>query len=362
MLRRGTGRGLQVAAANARSRWLGRKKFWPLKLDIVAAMNSKLLFADWFRGSSWNNWRAVLKGAFALHMSEAERVFFRTVAGRDPPTKPVRELWCVIGRGGGKDSIASLISAYAAALFDRRDRLRPGERALCMCLACDRDQARIVLGYTRSYFESIAPFRAMVRREVASGFELSNGVDIAISTNSYRSVRGRTLLLAIMDECAFWRDERSATPDEETYRAITPGLARMPGSMLIGISTPPAKRGLLYRKYKEAHGRDGDVLVIKAPSLTFNPTLDRTRSARSKQGAESADPRRWIGRAFHRLPTDGSLRVAKASPGPPPARFARWRPTPGRTSASQSGRERPGRCRLDRPGSSDQGDASENRP
>jgi len=245
------------------------------KLDIVAAMNSKLLFANWFKGRSWDSWRTVLKGAFALSMSEDERAFFHTVAERDPPTKPVRELWCVIGRSGGKDSIASLIIAYAAALFDRRDRLRPGERALCMCLACDREQAGIVLGYTRSYFEDIAPFRTMVRRETASGFELNNGVDVAVATNSYRAVRGRTLRLVIMDEVAFYRDERSSTPDEETYRAIAPGLARLPGSMLIGISTPYAKRGLLYRKFKEHYGRDGDVLVIKAPSIAFNPTLDQ---------------------------------------------------------------------------------------
>jgi hypothetical protein len=251
------------------------KKLTKPALDIVAAMNSKLLFADWFKGRSWDNWRTVLKGAFALPMSEAERAFFRTVAERDPPTKPVRELWGVIGRGGGKDSIASLIIAHGATLFDRRDRLRPGERALCMCLACDRDQARIVLDYTRSYFDSIAPLRAMVRRETVSGFELNNGVDIAIATNSYRAVRGHTLRLVIMDECAFYRDERSSTPDEETYRAVAPGLARLPGSMLIGISTPHAKRGLLWRKFKDHYGRNGDVLVITAPSIVFNPTLDQ---------------------------------------------------------------------------------------
>ena len=101
-------------------------------LDIVAAMNSKLLFANWFKGSSWDNWHTVLKGAFALPMSEAERAFFRTVAERDPPTKPVRELWCVIGRSGGKDSIASLVTAHAAALFDRRDHLpNPAEAHRC---------------------------------------------------------------------------------------------------------------------------------------------------------------------------------------------------------------------------------------
>jgi hypothetical protein len=264
-----------MTAAAARSKPAPARPGEAPALDIVAAMNSKLLFADWFKGSSWDNWRTVLKAAFALPMTDAEHAFFRTVAGRDPPERQVRELWCVVGRGGGKDSVASLVVAYTAALFDRRDRLRPGERALCQLLACDRDQARIVLGYTRSYFESIAPLRRMVRREVAHGFELDNGVDVMIATNSYRAVRGRTLLLTIMDECAFWRDERSATPDEETYRAVAPGLARLPGSLLIGISTPHAKRGLLHRKFNEHYGQAGDVLVIKAPSSTFNPTLDQ---------------------------------------------------------------------------------------
>jgi hypothetical protein len=246
-------------------------------IDIVSAMDHPGLFGAWFPGTSWDHWRVVLKAAFALPMTEAECEFFRTVAERDPPTKQVKQLWCIIGRGGGKDSVASLIAAYAAALFEHRRALRPGESAIVQCLACDRDQAKIVMGYTRSYFTGIPPLRAMVKRETAYGFELNNGVDVTIATNSYRAVRGRTVLCAILDECAFFRDERSSSPDEETYRAITPGLARMPGSMLIGISTPYRKAGLLYRMFAEHYGRDGDdVLVIRAPSTTFNPTLDGT--------------------------------------------------------------------------------------
>jgi len=245
-------------------------------IDIVWAMNHRGLFGPWFPGVSWDHWRTVLKAAFALPMTADERAFFRTVAERDPPAKQVKQLWCVVGRGGGKDSIASLIAAYAAALFEHRRNLRPGETALVQCLACDRDQAKIVLGYTRSYFTGIPPLRAMVKRETAYGFELNNGVDVTIATNSYRAVRGRSVLCAILDETAFYRDDRSSTPDEEVYRAIKPGLARMPGSMLIGISTPYRKAGLLYRMFSEHYGRDGDdVLVIRAPSTVFNPTLDQ---------------------------------------------------------------------------------------
>ncbi len=247
----------------------------PSTLNIVTAMNHAGLFKPWFEGASWDGWRTVLKAAFGLPMNEAERAFFRTIAEREPPTKPVRELWCVVGRGGGKDSIASVIAAHAAALY-KPDKLRPGERALVACLACDRDQAKIVLEYTRTFFQDILPLRGMVRRETATGFELSNKVDIAVATNSFRSVRGRSILCAIMDEVAFYRDDRSANPDELLYAALMPGPARVPNSILIGISTPHRRAGLLYNKFAKHYGQDSDVLVVRAPSITMNPTLDRT--------------------------------------------------------------------------------------
>ena len=130
------------------------------------------LFAPWFVGDGdlWFAWRCILKAAFALKMDDREIEFFRSIADRDPPKQRVRELWVIGGRRGGKDSIASLIIAHAAALFDGADKLRPGERALCMCLACDREQAKIVLDYSRSYFSDIELLRDAVMRETSHGF------------------------------------------------------------------------------------------------------------------------------------------------------------------------------------------------
>jgi hypothetical protein len=154
----------------------------------------------------------------------------KQIAGREPPKKPVRECWFVCGRRAGKDSIASLIAGYTAAFFEPSGRLRRGERASVMCLACDREQAGIVLNYVRSYFQDIPFLKRVVTNETATGLELSNGVDIVIATNDYRSVRGRAVAVAILDECAFWRDDRSAAPDAETYNAIVPGTVTVGGS------------------------------------------------------------------------------------------------------------------------------------
>jgi hypothetical protein len=276
--------------------------------DIVEAMNDPKTFgALGFANPSWSGWRSVLKGAFCMAMSESEIEFFRAVAGREPPRKRVRELWIAAGRGAGKDSIASLIVGHAAALFNRPTKpagtfakivsaLRGGEKALCMALAVDRDQAKILLDFTKDYFDKIPALRTMLTRETKNGFELSNQVEVCIATNSFRSIRGRGILMAVLDEVAFWKDEKSSTPDEELYTALLPGLARVPGSMLIGISSPYRKAGILYRKFTEHYGRDSDeVLVIKAPSMVMNPTLDRATVERSIAEDPAKGKAEWLG-------------------------------------------------------------------
>src|SRR5438477_2514465 len=96
-----------------------------------------------------------------------------------------------------------------------------------MLLALDRSTAALVKSYIVGYFEGVPALRGLVTRWNADGLDLANGVSIEIHTNSYRLVRGRTLACVIFDEVAFWRDESSATPDLETYRACLPGLATL---------------------------------------------------------------------------------------------------------------------------------------
>jgi hypothetical protein len=60
---------------------------------------------------------------------------------------------------------------------------------------------------------SIAPnITKLVKHVGIDSIELRNSVVIEVHTNSYRSVRGRSLLCVICDEVAFWRSEDSAVP------------------------------------------------------------------------------------------------------------------------------------------------------
>jgi hypothetical protein len=188
-----------------------------------------------------------------------------------------------------------VVAAHVAAFFSNADRLRPGERALVLNLATDRDQAKICLNYVRAFFTSIPMLGAMVDRETKAGFELTNGVDIAIATNNFRAVRGRAVLAAILDECAFYQSESRTSPDVETFRALMPGLATLPGAMLIGISSPYRRAGLLYQKYKDHFGRAGDVLVVKAASKMLNPRLDQAIIDQALIDDPAAAKAEWLG-------------------------------------------------------------------
>jgi hypothetical protein len=187
----------------------------------------------------------------------------------------------VAGRGAGKDSIATAIATITAVNFNPR-KLRPGEKAVVMLLAVDRPQAGVAFSYIRGYFEEVPALAKLVKHVGDDSIELRNRVVIEVHTNSYRSVRGRSLLCVICDEVAFWRDESSASPDVETVGAVTGGLARVKGSMLILISTAHRRSGLLYQKWRDAYGRDDpDVLVVRGTTtLQFNPTFDAKIIAR----------------------------------------------------------------------------------
>jgi hypothetical protein len=124
--------------------------------------------------------------------------------------------------------------------------------------------------------EAVPLLAPMIMRRDAETIELSNRVTIAIATASFRSVRGFTFVAALADEAAFWHsDEASANPDVEILRSLRPGLANIPGSVLLIASSPYAKRGELYAAYRRHYGKDGArVLVWKAATQTMNSSLD----------------------------------------------------------------------------------------
>jgi hypothetical protein len=256
---------------------------------VAEAMTDVALFGKYFTAPAWNNvrWLPIIKAAFGEQLSIAELVAFKEVAGgRDPPNHKVSELVACVGRGGGKDSIASFLAAFIAITFDpAKANLRLGEDVYVLCLAVDKEQAGIAFNMTKAFFETIPVLKAMVKHIGQDSIDLNNRVTIKITTNDFRSIRGRGILCAIFDESAFWRTgtttDDAANPDIEVYAACSPGLARVPGSMLIMISSVYRRTGMLYDSWQRNYGTDNqDTLAVLGTTTQFNPgfsqaTIDR---------------------------------------------------------------------------------------
>lgn len=233
-------------------------------------------FGPVFAGAQWTAWRAFLKALFALPCTESEAALIERCTGRQGlPSAAAREAWMVIGRRGGKSRIAAFLAVFCACF--RRYRLAPGERGVVMCLASDRRQARVIFRYVLGLLESDPMLAAMVGTKNKESVHLTNGISIEIHTASYRTTRGYTVVAALLDEVAFWSvDEGAANPDAEIVNALRPAMATIEGALLIGLSSPYARRGELWRMYERHYGQESDVLVWQADTRTMNPTVPQS--------------------------------------------------------------------------------------
>ena len=90
---------------------------------IVELMESPDWFADWFKGESWEGWKAFLCGVFALPMTPGRLALWRECTKRQQaPTVAADEAVQVVGRRGGKSRIAALTPRRAVPSCGTRRR------------------------------------------------------------------------------------------------------------------------------------------------------------------------------------------------------------------------------------------------
>lgn len=247
-------------------------------MNIIQSIEDPQLFKPLFRDpSTWRAWMTVLKALFALPMDDADRGRFTHLTGREtPPATPVDEAWLICGRRGGKSFVVALIAVYVACFRDHRPFLGPGEKGVVMVIAVDRKQARVVMRYILALIEHVPMLKSMVLRQDSESVDLDNRISMQITTASYRTIRGYTVVAALCDEISFWRSEESANPAEEILAALRPAMSTIPGALLIGLGTPYKRSGPLYEAYRRHYGQDSPVLVIQAETRVMNPSVPQS--------------------------------------------------------------------------------------
>ncbi|MBS0266252.1 MAG: hypothetical protein JSS02_30260 [Planctomycetes bacterium] len=253
-------------------------------MEIIRAITDSNLFRPFLADadgdlSTWYNWLAALRIMYGLPVPESRRELVERCTGRTQfPSGGFNTALFLTGRRSGKSRIAAVIGAFEAALAGNESRLATGEQGIVAVISPTKRQSRIVRGYLRAVFDSTPMLKDVVTDETQQGFELNNGVLIEVLAGDWRTVRGHTLLAAIVDEAAFfgYDEESKVRSDTELIRAIKPSLATT-GGKLIGISSPYARRGWCFNTYQRNFGKDsGKVLVWNCPSTTMNPTLPQS--------------------------------------------------------------------------------------
>jgi hypothetical protein len=226
-----------------------------LRPKLHTFITDRSLCGEEFLGPSWSTWRIVARlydGDAAL-LTADEQAIARELVGRDhlPPDSP-RELFIGAGRRSGKTRFDAAVAVHAA-VEDHRGVLAPGEWAGVVCTCVDRVQARTWFGYCLGLIEASAMLAAEVTNQTSDSIEFAHRTRLEVFTSNFRSVRGFTLALAIIDEAAYLRDENSASPDVELYRALMPALATLNGRLIV-TSSLHRKAGLMWSKYRAYHG------------------------------------------------------------------------------------------------------------
>jgi hypothetical protein len=244
-------------------------------MNILQAIADPKVFGKHFTTDTWGAWLAFLCALFALPMTAEQLELYRKHTGRtSPPSAPFQEAWLCIGRRGGKSFMLALIAVFLACFRDWRPFLAAGEVGTVMIIAADRRQARVCLRFVLGLPKSVPMLKQLIVGETTESISLRNRIVIEVHTASYRTTRGYTAVAVLCDEVAFWpSDELAARADIEIVNALRPSLATVPGSVLLGASSPHARRGVLWNAYRKHYGQDSAVLVWHAPTRSMNATV-----------------------------------------------------------------------------------------
>ena len=266
-------------------------------MKLHAFMTTPELAGTEFSGPSWATWRVIARlidGDAHLLSAEEQALVLQLTGRTGLPSAAPREVYIGAGRRSGKSRFGSLVAAWLAAM--EYPQLSAGETAIVAHVAPDKRQAGIDLDYARGIVEGSEVLRAELANATQDSLAFRHRTMLEVATASYRTVRGRTLAGAVIDESAFLRSDDSALPDIELARALRPALLTLKG-LLLAISSPHRKVGLLYEAHRKYFANDSATrgLYIQSTSQQLNPTLDEDAIAEAMLDDPAAAQSEYLG-------------------------------------------------------------------
>lgn len=222
--------------------------------------------------------RVAFDGAEPCEVPAGEREIARKIFGDVDTIPPMaRAVFAAIcGARGGKSRVFAATYSLWRMLTANLSALAPGERATALIVAPDMRLGRQTLSFALGAAKEVDLFRRCIASESADGFSVKRPdghtvvCEVLPATRGGSALRGRSLVSAVLEEAAFFRDENAAINDVECYRAVAPRV--LAGGLTVVATTAWAQSGLAYDTWRDNWGNPQTALVAHAPTLLLNPS------------------------------------------------------------------------------------------
>jgi hypothetical protein len=201
-------------------------------------------------------------------------------------------LVAVCGARGGKTYVLSALYSLWRALYADLSTMAPGEVAVALVVAPDLGLAHQTLSYAKGAVAADQELSGLVTADNADSLALRrpDGHTVSILCRAAgrggAGLRGKSLVSAVLDECAFFRDRSFVVNDKDVFDAVSPRV--LPGGLVVIASTPWAEAGLLFDEFTLNFGHPVTAMAVTAPTLLMLPT-QRNKDAIAREEARDPD-------------------------------------------------------------------------
>lgn len=226
-------------------------------------------------------------------MTEYEIYEFLTESKYDPKrlkNVKINKINLICGRRSGKTLLSAIIAIYCAISNNWKPFLKKTPFATVLIMSHSREFSDEVLEIIRSLIETSPILTALINKDkknsastmnlkvpwIVNGNQIQySRVQIKVAAASSKTTRGVAACAILCDEIAFWNlDENMKETDAKIMKAVRPAMKQFREfGMLIKLSSPGIKQGVLYGEYKK--DRAGELpptyAVFKAPSWVMTP-------------------------------------------------------------------------------------------
>jgi len=209
----------------------------------------------------------------------------------DGVLKACNRINLIVGRRGGKTTLAAIVAIYSTIKVNWRPFLTKTPVATVLVLSHSVDLSEEILDILKQLVESsplLNRLRNLKKKNTTKIFHLKipflkegteeiewSNVRVKVGAASKKTTRGSAVCTLLCDEIAYWNlSEEAAEPDAEILRAARMSLLQFKEhGTIIKMSSPGIKQGVLYDEWMKREDIKDDYIQFKAPSWVWNTIL-----------------------------------------------------------------------------------------